>query len=192
MVKKLCIPIVLGTARKKRLSKNVSLFVQKEAKSYGFSSGVIDVADFLLERTIPPKEHSHDQRIQKWKKIVTEADGFIFVVPEYNHGYPGELKILLDSLYEEYKRKPVALCGVSDGPYGGARMIESLKLIFSTFGAVLTQKVLYVPFVNRVFDVKGTLLDEAYRKRLHALLEELSWYATIFSKERKMSRKKPL
>jgi len=192
MVTKFSIPIILGTARKKRRSKNVALFVQKEAESYGFSSPLVDVADFLLKRTIPPSEYSKDQRIQEWKNVVTQADGFIFVVPEYNHGYPGELKILLDSLYEEYKRKPVALCGVSDGPYGGTRMIESLKLVFSTFGAVVIQKVLYVPFVGRVFDVKGKLLDEVYRKRLHALLGELFWYATILSKERKMSHKKSL
>lgn len=60
---------------------------------------------------------------------MTRADGLVIVSPEYNHGYPGEMKLMLDQLYKEYNRKPVGICGVSSGALGGARMVEQLRLI---------------------------------------------------------------
>ena len=46
------------------------------------------------------------------------------VVPEYNHSFPGLLKHVLTEL-KEYIHKAVGVCGVSAGPFGGARMIQS-------------------------------------------------------------------
>jgi NAD(P)H-dependent FMN reductase len=39
----------------------------------------------------------------------------VIVTPEYNHGYPGLLKHVLDSNLKEYIHKAVGLCGVSAG-----------------------------------------------------------------------------
>src|SRR5258705_3488039 len=56
---------------------------------------------------------------------VARADGLILVVPEYNHSFPGLLKHVLDTNLKEYIHKAVGVCGVSAGPFGGARMIQS-------------------------------------------------------------------
>ncbi len=53
-------------------------------------------------------------------KIKT-ADGIIIVTLEYNGGYPASLKNITDLLYAEWKRKPIALATVSDGPFWGTR-----------------------------------------------------------------------
>ncbi|MCX6747886.1 MAG: NAD(P)H-dependent oxidoreductase [Candidatus Nomurabacteria bacterium] len=41
--------------------------------------------------------------------------------------------MFLNNTYEEYEGKPVAISGVSNGPVGGARMAEQLKLVLSAF-----------------------------------------------------------
>jgi NAD(P)H-dependent FMN reductase len=56
---------------------------------------------------------------------VNEADALIFVVPEYNHSFPGLLKHVLDTNLKEYIHKAAGVCGVSAGPFGGARMIQN-------------------------------------------------------------------
>ena len=55
-----------------------------------------------------------------------ERDGLVVVTPEYNHGYPGVLKSVLDLLLKEYIHKAVAFVGVSAGPWGGTRVIEAM------------------------------------------------------------------
>jgi NADPH-dependent FMN reductase len=54
------------------------------------------------------------------------ADGLVIVAPEYNHGYCGLLKHVLDSCLKEYIHKAVGIVGVSAGPFGGTRVIENL------------------------------------------------------------------
>jgi NAD(P)H-dependent FMN reductase len=73
---------------------------------------------------------------RNWKEIVKKSQGLIIVSPEYNHSFPGELKILLDSLSDEYERIPVAICGVSIGKFGGACMIDHIKQVLVHLGMI--------------------------------------------------------
>jgi len=111
-MKKLHITLVLGTARKGRLSEYVANFLYTEITSRDdVTIELVDVRDHMPGRTIPPWEESNDTKA--WKDIVAKTDGFVIVSPEYNHGYPGELKILLDQEHDAYRGKPVIVAAVS-------------------------------------------------------------------------------
>ncbi len=166
--------IVLGSARKGRVSEQVFSFVKERAgATLNTDIKTADVSDFLLTRTTPPEEES-DLAVE-WRKTVSESDAFVFVIPEYNHGYPGEFKILLDSAYEEYSKKPVLLVTVSDGPWGGARMAENIKPILQNLGLIVLPKVLHTSFADKKFENNGSPDDE-YQKQMDSLLEELVEY----------------
>src|SRR5262245_58802077 len=117
---KLSIPVILGTARSGRESEKVAKFVHEFAVQHGFLTELVDVRDYLQSFT-------EEKELTAWKEKATAADGFIIVSPEYNHGYPGELKMFLDSAYVEYNHKPLGIVGVSDGMAGGIRMAEQLR-----------------------------------------------------------------
>jgi len=57
---------------------------------------------------------------------VRDADGVLFVTPEYNWSMPGALKNAIDWVSrmkdQPFKEKPVAIQSASQGPLGGARM----------------------------------------------------------------------
>src|SRR5690606_12915763 len=57
---------------------------------------------------------------------IRKADGVLIVTPEYNGGYPASLKNVVDLLYDEWYRKPIAIATVSDGIFGGTQVITSL------------------------------------------------------------------
>jgi NAD(P)H-dependent FMN reductase len=97
------------------------------------------------------------------------------VTPEYNHGYPGALKSVLDLLLKEYIHKSVAFVGVSAGPWGGTRVIEAMVPMVRELGLVATFTDLNFPVVQNKFDQEGRLLDDAYGKRVTDFLEELIW-----------------
>jgi NAD(P)H-dependent FMN reductase len=104
----------------------------------------------------------------------------VIVTPEYNHGYPGSLKAVLDLLLREYVHKPVAFVGVSAGPWGGARVIEAMVPMVRELGLAPTFTDLNFPSVQKKFDDRGQLLDSAYEKRASEFLDELEWMATVF------------
>lgn len=172
---KLFIPVILGTARKDRQSEKAAKYVLEETKKAGIDTELVDVRDHVTGETIPA--WVDDERTTKWRELVSRADGFIIVVPEYNHGYPGELKMLLDMAYKEYNRKPVGLCGVAGGGLGGARVVENIRPILVEFELVSTRNAVYFSNVGELFNEQGEIQDESYGERMETFFEELLWYA---------------
>jgi NAD(P)H-dependent FMN reductase len=100
------------------------------------------------------------------------------VSPEYNHGYAGLLKHLLDSCLKEYIHKAVGVVGVSAGPFGGVRGIQDLLPVLRELGLVtIFWDVTFISVQSR-FDQSGNLLDQAYLSRIDQFLKELVWMAT--------------
>jgi NAD(P)H-dependent FMN reductase len=117
-------------------------------------------------------------RFPEWRDAIIRADGLVIVTPEYNHGYPGSLKSVLDLLLKEYIHKAVAFVGVSAGPWGGTRVIESMVPMVRELGLAVTFSDLNFPQVGSKFDGDGNLLDAAYEKRVGGFLDEIIWMAT--------------
>jgi len=180
-MKKLFIPLVLGTAREGRESEKVARFVFGEiSKNESLTTQFVDVRDFLFGKT-----EVYGKVVEPWKEIMEKADGLIIVSPEYNHSFPGELKILIDSLYDEYVKKPVAVIGVSSGGIGGARMADNIKPILVTLGMVMLPETITFPKSKELFSPDGSILDESYKKRIADLMQNMEWFARTLKEARK-------
>ena len=168
------IPIILGTARAERNSLMPAKYILDQVAKAGFETQLLDVKDFRLAATDNSLEAPTSQ---EYAKIIDRADGLIIVSPEYNHGYPGELKMMLDMAYKEYFHKPVGICGGSIGILGGARMVEQLRLVCIELHMVPIREAIYFPTVQTLFDAKGAITNETYAGRVKTFLDELKWYA---------------
>ena len=172
----LFIPIILGTSRRGRQSENVARFVfEQTRKRAGVETELIDVC------TLPMKldDAGEQMKDQKFSTTINRCDGLIIVTPEYNHGYPGLLKHALDMNLEEYIHKAVGICGVSAGPFGGARVIEALLPVMRELGLVTIFWDVNFGNVEKLFDDQGNLLDQSYVRRLDKFLNELIWMARL-------------
>jgi len=167
------IPIILGTARKGRQSEKVANFMLQEIKKLNIETEIIDVKDYLVGSTDAAKESAPAKALAE---KINRADALVIVSPEYNHGYPGELKLMLDLLYAEYSGKPVGFCGVSAGGLGGSRVVEQLRLVSIEFHMLPIREALYFSTVQNLFEENGNIKDESYFKRTSVFLAELSSY----------------
>jgi NAD(P)H-dependent FMN reductase len=171
---RLFLPVVLGTNRKNRQSENVARWVFGKMNGRDeIETRLFDVRDFDLPRDDYGQEIKDD--FPEWRDAVIRADGLVIVTPEYNHGYPGILKSVLDLLLKEYIHKPVAFVGVSAQVWGGTRVIEACLPMVRELGLVSTFTDLNFPRVQTLFDENGKLLDAAYEKRAEGFLDELVW-----------------
>ncbi len=172
----LFIPIILGTPRQGRKSEQAARLVfERTSTRAGVETDLIDVRDIPL-RLDDAGEQIKDP---KFSATVQRCDGLILVVPEYNHGYPGLLKHALDTNLEEYIHKAVGVCGVSAGPFGGARMIENLLPVLRELGLVTIFTDVNFSRIGHVFDDNGNLLEEAFIGRIDKFLNELIWMARV-------------
>lgn len=177
----LFIPVILGTARQGRQSEHVAQFVFGEVKRCQ------DVETELIDiRNLPLKLDDAGEQMKDpaFSATVQRADALVLVVPEYNHGYPGLLKHALDMNLKEYIHKAVGICGVSAGPFGGARVIENLLPVMRELGLVTIFEDVNFGSVRKLFNENGTLLDENYVRRLDKFLQELIWMARVLRQGR--------
>lgn len=173
---KLFLPLLLGTNRKERQSESVARWVFKKMGDHPtIETHFFDVRDFHL----PVYDYGTalGSEFPAWRDAIAAADGLVIVSPEYNHGYPGPLKSVLDLLLKEYIHKAVAFVGVSSGPWGGTRVIESMVPMVRELGLAATFKDLNFPMIKAKFDADGNILDAAYDGRAAAFLDELVWMA---------------
>ncbi|MGK7925218.1 MAG: NADPH-dependent FMN reductase [Spirulina sp.] len=171
----LFIPVILGTVRQGRMSEPVAKFVvERVRQTEGVATELIDIRAL----PIPLGDAGPNAKIPGFAETVARADAYILVVPEYNHGYPGLLKHVLDLNYKEYLRKAVGVCSVSVGGFGGVRAVESLLSSFKAFGLAATVADLNVSNVATLFDESGRMSEEAratYTRRFERFMQELLW-----------------
>ena len=169
----LFIPVILGTVRKGRASENVAKFVFGEVqKREGVETELIDLRDLNL----PVDDAGEQIKDPKFSATLERADGIVIVTPEYNHGYPGMLKHVLDSNLKEYIHKAVGLCGVSAGGFGGVRVIENPLPVLRELGLVTIFWDGNFSGAQKLFDESGNILDRAtHEKRMDKFLGELIW-----------------
>jgi NAD(P)H-dependent FMN reductase len=172
------LPVLLGTNRKDRKSVLAARWlVDQMGRRDEIKTRLFDVAAFDLP------QRDYGQAIKKlfpdWRDAIVNADGLVIVTPEYNHGYPGSLKAVLDLLLREYIHKAVAFVGVSTGPWGGVRVIEAMVPMVRELGLAVTFSDLNFPFVQKTFDEAGKLLDPAFEQRGKDFLDELVWMARV-------------
>jgi NAD(P)H-dependent FMN reductase len=157
------------------MSENVANFVFEEvSKRAGVETELIDIRQLPFLTT---DDEGEALKNAEFSATVNRADALVLVVPEYNHGYPGLLKHVLDTNLKEYIHKAVGVCGVSAGGFGGTRVVQNLLPVLRELG--LATIFWDVNFSNsyKLFDASGKLLDEAYVKRIDQFLKELLWMA---------------
>src|SRR5689334_398566 len=169
------LPVVIGTPRRGRLTEPAANFVLGEvSKRSDMETELVDI------RKIPIRMDDAGEALKdsQFSATVARADGLILVVPEYNHSFPGLLKHVLDTNLKEYVHKAVGVCGVSAGPFGGARMIQSLLPVLRELGLMMIFTDVYFGNANQLFpSPESEITDTAYSRRVQKFLDELVWMA---------------
>jgi NAD(P)H-dependent FMN reductase len=169
--------VLVGTTRPERKSLYAAQFVAEVGRKFeGVKVTLVDPVDLHF----PGDGNDENGKDPNYTKLTKEADAFFIVTPEYNHSYPGSLKRMLDSEYENYFRKPVALAGVSSGMIGGARAVQSLLSPLRKMGMVTLVNDVYFPNSYDIFTEEGDLIEEKvefYTNAIKKSFDELIWMA---------------
>jgi NAD(P)H-dependent FMN reductase len=168
------IPIILGTTRQGRMSAHVARTITQEvSKQPGVETELIDIATMPL----PTNDAGEAIKESAFSSAMDRADAIVIVAPEYNHGYCGLLKHVLDSCLKEYVHKAVGIVGVSAGPFGGTRVIQNLLPVMRELGLATIFWDVNFSSVQNSFDAQGQLTDQSYVRRIDKFLKELLWMA---------------
>ena len=159
------IKIILGSVRDARAGLNVAKWVmeQLETSTLDADFELIDLKEEnlpLYNEPLAPaarKEPIHEHT-KIWRNKISASDGFIFVTPEYNHGYPPALKNAVDYLYHEWKDKPVGFVGY--GGSGASYSVRQMTEIVDFVGMRSLGDRVSISKIWEAFDENGRLRKE--------------------------------
>lgn len=175
------IKVVLASVREGRFGEKPAQWILEKAKTReGFSVELLDLKDYPLpvfaESQVPAMvsgNYPHDIA-KKFAEKIGEADGFIFVTPEYNHGYPSSLKNAIDFIYGEWVNKSVAFVGY--GADGGVRAVEQLKpVVNSNLQMQPVAAGVIMPRPWTLVDDKGVFDTSSFESAGDTMLDQLAW-----------------
>ena len=170
--------MILGSTRQGRSADKIAAALKKMITRTDVHIEIVDLNDYKIpffDDAIAPLQRTEitNSHVQKWSDKIKAADAFIFVVPEYNSGYPGVLKNALDSLYKEWNNKPAALVSYSGGPSGGASAAHQLTQVLNALQMKSVATQLLIPHSWKAFDAQGNLAVENAHEKLSAMINEL-------------------
>lgn len=171
------IHIIVGSVREGRTAIKVARWIERSIKQYDFSTLQVEIVDLktwdlpIFAGANPPLTGIYDQpKQQDWADQIAQGDAFIFISPEYNHGYSPALKNALDYLGKEWNGKPAAYVGY--GGTNGSRSIDQIRQVATQLGLVDTNAVIEIrdiftrcaepEFTANEFDEKA--LQSAFKK----------------------------
>lgn len=183
------IQVIMATTRTGRFSERVAPWVMHRLKDRGFEMELLDLRDYPLPffDQKPPSltlRNYPNEEVARLGRKLDEADGFVILTGEYNHGYPAVLKNAMDHTFVEWRRKPVAFVGW--GGVGGARAIEQLRLVAVELEmAPLRNAVHILPEdirpALRSKDPADFSVFARIEPRLQALADGLDWWVQALS-----------
>jgi NAD(P)H-dependent FMN reductase len=145
--------VVIASTRPGRVGLPVGRWVAETAAAHGGFQ--VEVAD-LAELALPLMDEPHHPRLGQyvhehtlgWSAMVDEADAFVMVTPEYNHGPAASLLNAISFLYREWLYKPVGFVSYG-GASGGMRSVEAVKPVVSRLSMVPVPEAVAIPYVRR-------------------------------------------
>ncbi|WP_231727408.1 NADPH-dependent FMN reductase [Sphingomonas sp. CCH15-F11] len=118
---------------------------------------------------------------------IRDADGFVFVVGEYNWGVQPGLKNLTDHFLEEWFWRPAAIISYSAGRLAGARAGLVWHGTLSEMGMVVISSTVTVGGITGALDAAGKPMGDggaALEATFPRFADDLEWWANAARSQR--------
>jgi len=168
MSRPLFVPVIVGAAGQNRLGAQIAqCVIAKLAKRNGVEVKLLEAPTLS-------------------SAALQQADAMILVLPEYNYGFPNELKNLLEKNLTEYAHRAVGICDLSPGWFGGSRLLETLLPMMRKFGLTPLFWDENSSKDDDIFNASGQLKDHVQCERVDNFLQELMRMAAALRQRREI------
>jgi NAD(P)H-dependent FMN reductase len=189
---KLNIAVLYGSVRTERQGIRAARFVLKMLEKRQHKITFIDPIEYKLPLLdYMYKEYDEGEAPENMEKIATildQADAFVIVTGEYNHGIPPAMKNLLDHFQKQYLFKPSGITSYSAGPFAGVKAAVKMRSVLGELGTPSISTIVPYPNVSELFDEEGNTPNELAINSTNQFIDELEWYAEALKEQRKKGK----
>jgi chromate reductase, NAD(P)H dehydrogenase (quinone) len=164
-----------------KVSGYIEPFLSEKTETKLFS-----LKDFPLKDVHGGRYGNPPESVKQYNDDFLKADGFLFVIPEYNGGFPGILKLFFDYLPfpNALEMKPVSLIGEAAGAFGGLRAVEQFEQLLKYRKAVIYPERMFIQRVNDSFDEEEGMESERHQQLLENQLRRFPEFVESVAREK--------
>lgn len=125
--------VITGTNREGSNSEKIANIYIDLLKEAGIHSDRIDLKDLPRDFAFQDMWNGHSETLAKMVQDKIEpATKYIFIIPEYNGGFPGVLKTFIDCIPPKvWNGKKAGLIGISSGAAGALRAMDQFTNVLN-------------------------------------------------------------
>ena len=154
------IAVIVGSLRKDSFNLKLANAVEKLAPSE-FTFQQVQIDDLPLYNQ--DDDMNQAESVKRLKNEIKDAQGLLFVTPEYNRSIPGVLKNAIDNASRPYGQnawagKPAGVLGASIGVIGTAMAQQHLRNVLVFLDVpTLAQPEAFIHAKDGLFDESGNI-----------------------------------
>jgi chromate reductase len=176
------IAVIIGSLRKDSFNRKLGLALAHLAPE-NFTFEHVEIGDLPLYNQDDDGQQS--EPVKRLKTEISNAQGLLFITPEYNRSIPGVLKNAIDQASRPYGQsawggKPAGVIGVSVGAIGTALAQQHLRNVLAYLDVpTLGQPEAFIQNKDDLFDDKGHIGNEGTQKFLQTWVDKyVAWVKT--------------
>ena len=187
------ISVIVGSTRQGRFSEKPAQWILGHLKKRDdVEVRLLDLRDFpmpFFDQPVPPampgRPPYENEVVQKWTSEIAQADGFVFITPEYNFGTSAVLKNAIDWVYPEWNRKAAAF--VSYGGAAGVRSVQQLRETAIELQLAPVRSSVHIPGASLWAHFQGGDVDAGLAELdgiSEAMIDDLLWWTAALKTAR--------
>lgn len=171
------IAVLIGSLRKDSFNRKLAQALFKMAPAE-FSFQECAIGDIPLYNQ--DQDANQPEPVKRLKGEISNAQGVLFVTPEYNRSVPGVLKNAIDNASRPYGQsafagKPAGVIGISVGALGTSLAQQHLRNTLAYLDMpTLGQPEMFIQNTPGLFAADGSIGSEDTRQFLQAFLQRFS------------------
>ena len=183
--------VFAGSTRTQSYNRQLAKAAADLARAAGASVTLLELGDLdipLYNADLEAQGTPPD--VMKLKEVLDEHPAWIICSPEYNGSYTALLKNTIDWASSPVKGHPewqdgtrsfrgkvVGMLSASPGALGGLRSQSHLGPLLTNLECWLAPKAFALGSAGSAFDESGTLVQQAHRDRVRAVVDQVLWAA---------------
>lgn len=174
------IAIIAGTNRPDAVSLQIAQLYHQLLAERGATSQILNLnqlpPDFAFSALYA--NAGKNPEVNKLNQLMTEAEKYVFVIPEYNGSFPGVLKTFIDGLPypNPMRQKVAALVGLGSGVQGGVLALSHFNDILSYLNVETLALRVKLANINKNL-ADGQIHNHLYNELLNTQADRLVAYA---------------
>lgn len=172
------IAVLVGSLRRKSFNGKLANALIKLGPS-DFAFNTVQIGDLPLYNQ--DDDENQAPEVRRLKAEIADADGLLFVTPEYNRSIPGVLKNAIDHASRPYGQnawagKPAGVIGISIGAIGTALAQQHLRNVLAYLDVpTLGQPEAFLQMKDELFEPDGSI-GQASRQFLQGWMDRyVAW-----------------